>query len=55
VKQGTQLIPAAPSWSVIFLFGALWNAVIERSVWASLSCGAVAVALFLGEMIRSRK
>lgn len=38
----------APSWTVVFLLGALWNALIERSLWATAFCIACAawMALF---------
>jgi len=38
-------IPKAPSWTVVCLFGAVWNAVVERSWWASLVCVGLALAL----------
>lgn len=31
-------IPRAPSYMTVFLFGAVWNAVIERSLWATGFC-----------------
>lgn len=38
-------LPKAPSWSAVFLFGAAWNAIIERSWWATCLCLAVVVIL----------
>jgi hypothetical protein len=35
-------IPKAPTWTFVFLFGAAWNAVVERSWWAATLCLVVA-------------
>jgi hypothetical protein len=35
-------IPNAPPYSVVFLFGATWNAVVERCPWAAITCLTVA-------------
>jgi len=38
-------LPKAPPWSVVFLFGAAYNAVIERCWWATLVCLGVLLLL----------
>lgn len=38
-------IPKAPSWRAVFLFGAIYNAIIARCWWAVAFCLAVAVIL----------
>jgi hypothetical protein len=40
-------IPPAPGWESVFLFGAVWNGVINRSVWAALVCAVVAVVIYV--------
>lgn len=42
-------LPKAPPTWVVCLFGAAWNATIERSLWATLFCLALIPAFqFLG-------
>jgi hypothetical protein len=43
-------IPPAPGWPVVFAFGLLWNAVIERSLWASGFC----LTLLLGSLLAQK-
>jgi len=38
-------IPNAPSWGTVFLFGAVWNAVITHCWWAVAFCLGVYVLL----------
>ncbi len=40
-------IPSAPSWGVVFFFGALYNALWVRCWWAAGLCLAVTIALQL--------
>jgi hypothetical protein len=37
-------IPRAPTWPVVFLFGAGWNAVVEKCLWATIVCLVGALA-----------
>lgn len=37
----------APTWVQVFLFGAVWNAAVEQSLWATALCLGVAVAIWL--------
>jgi len=41
--------PRVPSYRTIFLFGAAWNAIVERSLWATAFCLACALAAHLWE------
>lgn len=43
-------IPPAPGWPVVFAFGLIWNAVIERSLWASGLC----LTLLFGSLLVQR-
>jgi len=38
-------IPNAPSWRFVFLFGAAWNAVVARCLWAVVLCIVIAALL----------
>lgn len=39
-------IPKAPGYGIVFTFGAAWNALVERSLWATVLCGGVALIIF---------
>lgn len=47
-------IPKAPSYRTVFLFGAAWNGIIERSTWATLACLGVALIITGVSWIESR-
>ncbi len=38
-------LPKAPSWTAVFLFGAVWNALIEQCWWAVVVCLVVVLLL----------
>ena len=38
-------IPKAPSWRAVFLFGAVYNAVVERCWWAVALCSLIVLII----------
>ena len=38
-------LPKSPSWTMVFMFGAAWNALVEQCWWAVLFCLVVLISL----------
>lgn len=48
-------LPCAPSYALTCLFGAAWNAVIVKSLWATIFCVVLAGLFKLGDNWSYRK
>jgi len=47
-------LPPAPSYTAIAIFGAAYNAIVERSLWATAFCLGLAVMFRAGRWLMKR-